>query len=169
MATTNQVPLEIYLRSSFDPDAEFIDGEIRERPVGEDDHSSMQQAICLWFALHAEQWNIRVRPGLRTQVTGENYLIPDVSILDAANPKEKVATRPPLAVFEVWSPENKIREMMRKFDLYEQMGIPQIWLFDPADPVWRRFENGRLVDREIFSLPERGIEFPIRKINQLVR
>jgi Uma2 family endonuclease len=168
MATTTHVPLEVYLRSAYDPDAEYIDGEIRERPRGEDDHSALQDAICAWFREHRDEWNIRVRPELRVQVRSVNYLVADVAILDAANLKEKFATLPPLAVFEVWSPENKIRDMMRKLALYEQMGIPQIWLIDPSDPVWQRFEDGRLVDRETFSLPERGIHFEMSEISKLV-
>ena len=44
-ATTTFVPVEEYLRSSFDPDAEYIDGQIidgqiEERAVGENDHSA---------------------------------------------------------------------------------------------------------------------------------
>jgi Uma2 family endonuclease len=73
-----------------------------------------------------------------------------------------------LAVFEVWSPENKVRDMMIKLDLYEKMGIPQIWLLDPTDPVWQRYEDGRLVDRSTFSLPERGIQFEMGEIGKLV-
>jgi len=169
MATAAHIPLEVYLHSDFQPDAEYIDGELRERPMGEDDHSAWQDAICAWFREHMDEWNIRVRPELRVQVKAQNYLVPDVSILDAANPKEKIATQPPLAVFEVWSPENKIREMMRKLSLYEQMGIPQIWFIDPADPVWQRFEDGRLLDCETFSQPERGIQFEMSEIGKLVR
>jgi Uma2 family endonuclease len=169
MATTTDVPLEVYLHSDYQPDAGYIDGEIRERPIGEDDHSALQGTICQWFAQHAGEWNIRVRPELRLQVKSENYLVPDVAILDAAHPKEKIATRPPLAVFEVWSPENMVREMMRELALYEQMGIPQIWLIDPRDPVWQQFEDGRLVDRETFSLPERGMLFEMSEIGKLVR
>ena len=168
MATAINSALEIYLHTDFQPDAEFIDGEIKERPIGEDDHSSWQWAVCRWFSNHSEEWNIRIRPELRVQVTPENYLVPDVSILDAANPKEKTATRPPLAVFEVWSPENKVRGMMIKLDLYERMRIPQIWLIDPADPVWQRYVNGRLEDCETFSLPERGIQFEMAEIAKLV-
>ena len=169
IASTTQVPLEVYLRSNYQPDAEYIDGEIRERPMGEDDHSSWQGAICLWFAQHADEWNIRVRPELRVQVKPETYLVPDVTILDAANPRERVATHPPIAVFEVLSPENKIRDIMRKLDLYERMGIPQIWLIDPGDPVWQRFESGRLVDNSTFSDSARGIQFEMSEIEKLVR
>jgi len=168
MATAIQSALEIYLHTDFQPDAEFINGEIKERPTGEDDHSSWQLAICTWFRDHRDQWNIRIRPELRVQVTPDNYVVPDVSILDAALPRSRTATHPPLAVFEVWSPENKVRDMMIKLDLYEKMGIPQIWLLDPTDPVWQRYEDGRLVDRSTFSLPERGIQFEMGEIGKLV-
>jgi hypothetical protein len=40
MATTNQVPVEVYLRSfDYEPDAEYVDGEILERSVGEFGHA----------------------------------------------------------------------------------------------------------------------------------
>jgi len=58
--------------------------------------------------------------------------------------------------------------MLRKLDLHEPMGVPQIWLLDPADPVWQRYENGRLVDRATFSLPERGIGFEMNEMAKLV-
>ena len=34
MATTTHVPVEVYLRSSYEPDAEYVDGKIEERPMG---------------------------------------------------------------------------------------------------------------------------------------
>ena len=66
--TTTFVSVEEYLRSSFDPDAEYIDGQIQERTVGENDHSAWQAAICAWFQQDAKATGIRVRPGLRVQV-----------------------------------------------------------------------------------------------------
>ena len=43
--TTTHVPVEVYLRSSYEPDAEYVDGAIEERAVGENDHSAWQEAI----------------------------------------------------------------------------------------------------------------------------
>jgi Uma2 family endonuclease len=169
MATSVRVPLEVYLRGQYEPDAEYVDGEIQERPMGEDDHSAWQFAIQLWFSRSMDIWNIRIRPELRVQVKPDTFLVPDVAILDAANPKEKIATLPPLAVFEVFSPDDRIRRTTRKLNDYQQMGIPQIWMIDPEDKVWQRFEDGRLIDREIFSLPDRGIEFQMEEISKLVR
>ena len=34
MSTTTRIPVEVYLRSSYEPDAEYVDGEIEERPMG---------------------------------------------------------------------------------------------------------------------------------------
>jgi hypothetical protein len=65
MAATAQitpVPIEVYLNSSHEPDAEYVNGVIEERPMGEFDHSSWQHAIELWFAQRAKEWGIRVRP-----------------------------------------------------------------------------------------------------------
>lgn len=35
------VPLEVYLRSSYEPDAEYVDGVIEERPMGEYDQQRL--------------------------------------------------------------------------------------------------------------------------------
>jgi hypothetical protein len=99
MATTSQVPLELYLRSSYEPDAEYVDGHIEERPVGEFDHASWQLAIQLWFAQHAGEWNIRVRLELRVQVPSTNFRVPDVTVFDRDHPIEQILTRPPMAAW----------------------------------------------------------------------
>ena len=49
-AVSTRVPLEVYLRSSgYEPDAEYVDGKIEERPLGEFDHAAWQLAIIKWF------------------------------------------------------------------------------------------------------------------------
>lgn len=59
--------------------------------------------------------------------------------------------------------------MLRKLDDYERIGVPQIWVVNPTDPVWQRLQNGKLSDQDQFSVPERGIQFDMKEINQLVR
>jgi Uma2 family endonuclease len=144
MATTSQVPLELYLRSTYEPDAEYVDGHIEERPMGEFDHASWQQAIQLWFTQHARAWNIRVRPELRVQVTPTNFRVPDVTVFDRDHPIEQILTRPPIAVFEVLSPEDTMPRMLRKLKDYEQMGIPNIFVIDTQVPVLYRYLRGSL-------------------------
>ena len=169
MAASTQVPIELYLHTAYEPDAEYVDGEIEERPMGEDSHSAWQLAIAYWFLKNADKWNIRIRPELRVQTGATRFRVPDVAILDALLPREPVATHAPIAVFEVLSPEDTHKRLMRKLDDYEQMGIPAIWVVDPESGVFERFEGGQLVRRQEFSLPNRGIEFPILEIARLVQ
>ncbi len=169
MAAPTQVPVELYLHTTYEPDAEYIDGEIEERPMGEDNHSAWQQAIAFWFELNADKWSILVRPELRVQTSATRFRVPDVAILDAAVPREPIATHPPLTVFEVLSPEDYHTRLIRKLGDYERMGIPAIWVIDPETGIFERFEDSQLVRRSEFSLPERGIAFPIVEIAKLVR
>jgi hypothetical protein len=59
MATATHVPIEVYLCSSYEPDAEYVDGQIEGRPEGENDHSAWLEAICFWFRQHAQDWNVK--------------------------------------------------------------------------------------------------------------
>ncbi|HWZ51769.1 MAG TPA: Uma2 family endonuclease [Granulicella sp.] len=144
MATTSQVPVELYLKSSYEPDAEYVDGHIEERPMGEFDHASWQQAIQLWFTQHARDWNIRVRPELRVQVSPTNCRVPDVVVFDRDHPIEQILTRPPIAVFEILSAEDAIPRMLRKLADYEQMGVPTIIVVDPGPRLVYQYQSDNL-------------------------
>lgn len=144
MATTTQVPVELYLRSSYEPDADYVDGEIEERPMGEFDHASWQYAILQWFAPHEKDWNIWVRPELRVQVSLTRYRVPDVVVIDRAHPIEQILTHPPVAVFEVLSPDDSLTGSLRKLNDYEQMGIKTIGAVDPRTRTIYQYTNGSL-------------------------
>jgi Uma2 family endonuclease len=172
MAAASQVghvPLEVYLHSSFEPDAEYVDGVIEERPMGEYDHSSWQQAILLWFSRNSEQWGIRVRPELRVQVRPSNFRVPDVVLLDRSRPVEQIVTHPPVAVFEILSPEDTLTRMLTKLADYEQMGIQTILLLDPKGKHFR-YTSGRLepLQTPAFDLPDSRCRFDLAEIEKLL-
>jgi Uma2 family endonuclease len=164
-----QVPLEVYLRSSeYEPDAEYVDGTIEERPMGEFDHAAWQLAIIKWFLRHEEEWNIDVLPELRVQAAPTRFRVPDVTVLDRSLPVEQIITHPPIAVFEVLSPEDTISRLKRKLEDYRTMGIPHIWVIDPEDGSFSRYEDSQLNRRECFSDPARGIIFDMNVIKDLL-
>jgi Uma2 family endonuclease len=162
------VPLSTYLKSEYEPDAEYVDGEIEERPMGENDHSAWQGAISFWFQQHAKDWNLLVRPELRIQVSPTRFRIPDVTILDRDQPVEQIVTHPPVAVFEVLSPEDTVRRLMRKLNDYHAMGIPEIWVVDPETRVFSRFEDGQLIRRTDFAVPSKSISFAVGQIEAML-
>ena len=66
--TTNYVPVELYLRSDYEPDAEYVDGVIEKRPMGELDHVLWQKALIRWFLAREEALRVEVLSELRVQV-----------------------------------------------------------------------------------------------------
>ncbi len=144
MATLAPTPVELYLHSDFEPDAEFVDGEIELRPMGEYDHATWQQALQLWFVQNQKLWNIRVLPELRVQVSPTRFRVPDVVVFDRAQPIEQILTHPPIAVFEVLSPEDTMTRMLIKLNDYAAMGIENIYVLHPKTDLFYRFHNGIL-------------------------
>ena len=44
------VPVSEYLNTTWRPDCEYVDGEVRERNTGETDHSSLQMLLSRYLA-----------------------------------------------------------------------------------------------------------------------
>jgi Uma2 family endonuclease len=163
------VPLEVYLRSTYEPDAEYVDGVIEERPVGEYDHSSWQKAIIVWFEQHAKEWGIRVRPELRVQVSRSRFRVPDVTVLDRNLSVEQIITRPPIAVVEILSPEDVLTRMMTKLADYEAMGIQTILVLDPGGRHFRYRRGGlESLPPAPFDLPGSACRFDLAEIEKLL-
>jgi Uma2 family endonuclease len=168
-AATTFVPVEEYLRSAFEPDAEYVDGQIEERPVGENDHFAWQAAICAWFQQQLKEGQIRVRPELRVQVSPTCYLVPDVTLLDRNRPSEPIVTHPPVAVFEILSPADTLKRVMAKCGRYERMGIKTILVIDPDGPKYQ-FVSGRLepLQSRAFEIPGSKVRFDLDEIEKLL-
>jgi Uma2 family endonuclease len=167
--TTTFVTVEEYLRTSYDPDAEYVDGQIEERAAAESDHFAWQAAICFWFELQAKQGQIRVRPSLRIQVAPTCFLVPDVSLLDRNRPIEKIATHPPVAVFEILSPTDTFKRVTVKCGQYHRMGIQTILVIDPDSPTYQ-YVSGSLekLKNRAFHLPGSTARFDLDEIEKLL-
>ena len=172
MATATQpihMSLDLYLKSSFEPDAEYVDGVIEERPVGEYDHANWQAAILEFFRRQRIGWKIRAIAELRVQVSKNRYRVPDVTILDRNLPVEQIVKHAPIAVFEVLSPEDSIDRMRTKLADYERMGIKTILILDPKGQHFR-YIAGRLepLSPEPFDLPDSSCRFDLSEIEKLL-
>ncbi|MGH9491310.1 MAG: Uma2 family endonuclease [Terriglobales bacterium] len=162
------VTVDEYLRSEFEPDADYVDGEIEERPMGEYDHASWQEAILKWFWRHETEWRIRAKPELRIRTSATRFRVPDVTIMRRDQPIEQILTHPPFAVFEVLSPEDRLRRMSRKLGDYAAMGIGHVYVIDPEGPVYYRFQNGELRLAAEFGAAGEAIHFPLAAIAALL-
>jgi Uma2 family endonuclease len=145
-----------------------VDGKIENRPPGLYDHSSWQGAILHRFSDHKEGWNVQSLPSLRVKVAPTRYRVPDVTVLDRNQPKEQIITHPPLAVFEVLSPEDTVQRLKRKLEDYRVMGIAEIWISDPQDCTSYRYGQGQFLRNHSFFLANNGIAFDMKQIKELL-
>ena len=172
MAATAQisnVPVEVYLSTAYEPDAEYVNGLVEERPMGEWNHANWQAAVLEFFRSHRHDWNIRAAAKLRVQVSAGNYRVPDVTVTDRSLPIEQVITHPPVAVFEVLSPEDTLARMMTKLAEYECMGIETIVILDPNGKHFR-FKAGKLepLPSAAFDLSASACRFDLAAIEKLL-
>lgn len=163
------VPLEVYLKSSYEPDAEYVDGVIEERPMGEWSHADWQAAIVEYFRSRRIEWKIRAAAELRVQVAKNRFRVPDVTVLDRNLPTEQIVTHPPTAVFEILSPEDSLNRMMTKLADYERMGIKTILVLDPNGRHFR-YLDGKLepLPAGPFDLPGSACRFDLAAIEKLL-
>jgi Uma2 family endonuclease len=164
MATTTIVPVETYLRTVSEPDCECVDGEIEQRPIAEYDHATWQGAILVFFQSHGTEWDVRARAELRMKVSPTRHRVPDVTVLDRAAPIEQIVTTAPLAVFEIFSPEDTIARMMEKLGDYERMDIQGIWIIDPKANSANHYQNGALAPTSHFHIGGTAIDFTLEDL-----
>lgn len=136
MATgTALLTIEEYLKTVYRPDCDFVDGELEKRNVGEHDHNRIQLLIGAWFLSHEKAWNIEVIPEQRTRVSKSRVRIPDVCLVSRSIPVEQVTVTPQLLCIEVLSPEDRLPRMTKRMDDFAAMGVPNLWIIDPAQRI----------------------------------
>jgi Uma2 family endonuclease len=133
-----------YLRTSWSPDREFVDGRIEERNLGEKEHSIIQRYLTVLFAIKRAEWEVEVFPELRTQTKARNFRVPDVLVMRAGDQFERYVTQPPLIAIEILSPEDTRTAMRDKATEYREFGVENIWIIDPEPRIVYRYTGSAL-------------------------
>jgi len=120
-----------YLSSSYDPDRDYVDGEVLERNLGEYDHAKLQKKLILYFGNRESELGILVVPEQRVQVSATRFRVPDVCVLQGKEPDEQIFTKPPFLCIEILSPQDTMTRMQERIDDYLNFGVPHVWLLDP--------------------------------------
>ena len=128
---SSMISLEQYLNTTYRPDVDFVDGYIEERNFGETDHSKIQGRLAFLLTMHQEDWNALVLPEVRVQVAPTRFRIPDVCVVREDGADEPIVKVPPLLCIEVLSPSDSLKAMRRRAQDYFDMGVPEVWIFDP--------------------------------------
>ena len=132
MASRTLISVEEYLRTSYRPDCDYIDGEVVERNVGETDHSWLQRVLGAYLFERRHKWGITVLPEQRVQVSANRFRIPDICVVQGPKPTEQILTKPPFICIDILSPEDRWPRVQQRIDDYLAMGVPYVWVLDPV-------------------------------------
>jgi Uma2 family endonuclease len=155
---TLQTSLGEYLRTSYHPDCDYVDGDVQERNLGEFEHAAIQGLLVIWFGQHRKDWGLHILPEMRIRVSGTRVRVADICLMAGSQAIESVLTKPPLAVIEILSPEDRISRYNERLADYRRMGIQNIWVIDPINRVgydcsttaWLPVEEFRVAATPIF-------------------
>ena len=75
MASVALIPVSEYLRTTYRPDCDYIEGELRERNVGELPHSLMEAILCTIFNTNRREWGVIAAPDYRCRRWQPCYLV----------------------------------------------------------------------------------------------
>jgi Uma2 family endonuclease len=167
MATAPTQPLvsvEEYLNTSYEHDVEFVDGVLVERGMPAPAHATLQAILIEHLRKYRKDFSYSVMPECRVElVKRSRYRIPDVLMASLPVSNTKVLETVPLAVIEIWSPDDRIGQQMARFREYWIRGVRQILVLDPEEFVALTYTEGSLTERPIdaIELPDgRRVPFP---------
>ena len=132
------VSVEEYLSTVYEHDCEYVDGVLEERDMGEFEHSYLQAILTALFLNHRGEWGVFGLPEQRVQTQRDHFRVPDLTVIRAGLPRERILTRPPLLVIEIQSPEDTLRKTAAKAAEYLTFGIEHVWVIDPQARVGYR-------------------------------
>jgi Uma2 family endonuclease len=148
MVTATQIPIDEYLETSYCPDCEYIDGEVRERNVGKWDHSRLQVLMAIWFGSKESEWGVLTATEQRVRVSPTRVRTPDLIVVrDEEQPD--VTAKPPLLVVEILSPDDTYSDTEERAEDYFRMGVSTVWIIDP------KTRTGRMCSRQAWIASQR--------------
>jgi len=121
------VSVEEYLRTTYKPACDYIDGALRQKPMATCDHGSLQiqfgRLIPASQYLTSGELTVGIREG--------KYLVPDLGVQLRSAIQKPYPTKPSFLCIEILSPEDRFSELLAKCDDYLAWGVPMTWIVDP--------------------------------------
>ena len=123
MSSGTSISLEQSRSTNYEPDCDYVDGEIQERNVGERTRTRLQARITGDLLTQYEASGIEVFTQIRIRVSQSRFRIPDVCAT-VGDPGEEVLTRPPFLCVEILSPKDRMSRLEVRIQDYLKMGVP---------------------------------------------
>jgi Uma2 family endonuclease len=168
MDTSLLVSEEEYLHSVYEPDCDFVDGQVLGRNVGERPHSILQREFILYFGNRRKEWGVDAFPEQRIRLAPRRYRIQDVAIYKHPAPRKPVFTTPPFIAIEILSSEDRMSPVRQRIDDYLRFGVLHVWLIDPETRKADVYTPGHFYEASdlILRTDDPRIEVPLSTLFQ---
>jgi Uma2 family endonuclease len=137
MATSTRLSMSEYMKTSYRPDREYVDGQLLARNVGKWEHARLQALLAAWFQSQEKAWSVKVATEQRVKVSPTRVRIPDVMLV-SRGPQPEVIVEPPVLVVKILSPDDTYTETQSRSADYLQMGVLCVWIIDPTSRTGRQ-------------------------------
>jgi Uma2 family endonuclease len=152
MATSTRLSLLQYMKTSYRPDREYVDGELVERNVGKWEHARLQALLAAWLLSQEKTWSVMVATGQRVKVSALRVRIPDVMLV-SRGPQPEIIVEPPVLVVEILSPDDTYTETQSRSADYLHMGVPCVWIIDPTSRTGRQCVGDAWTAADVLGVP----------------
>jgi Uma2 family endonuclease len=143
MTPSVQVSVDEYLSTVYEPECEYVDGELIDRNVGESDHSGLQGIVFGMLLGQRRAAGVHIFPELRVQVAATRFRVPDITGT-TSKIKGCILREPPFLCIEVLSPEDRASRLLAKIDDYFAFGVRYVWVIDPEEKMaWSYTSDGK--------------------------
>lgn len=135
MATSPHLSITEYLNTDYDPDLEYVDGQLVERNVGKWEHARLLILLGAWFFQHEDEWKVQTAGDIRTRVSRTRVRLPDILLVG-------VGAQPPVLAVEILSDGDTLAATKKKCDEYIAMGAQGVWIINPLNrTAWHWLGN----------------------------
>ena len=163
MATSTRLSLLEYMKTSYRPDREYVDGELRERNVGKWEHARFQALLAIWFGSQEKSWSVKVATEQRVQVSPTRVRIPDIMLV-SRGPQPEVIVEAPVLVVEILSPDDTYTETQSRSADYLRMGVPCVWIIDPTSRTGRQCVGDAWTAADVLAVPAAEIRVNLLQV-----
>jgi len=110
------ITVDEYLSTSYDPDVEYVDGELVERTVGDTQHGRLMAVIGGYLCNRETQWGISGYMAPRTQVSPTRFRLPDLCFVLGRDEDGQIIRTPPFLCIEILSKDDRAADIQEKIE-----------------------------------------------------
>src|SRR5450432_1743433 len=145
MTTGTSVSVEEYLRTSYEPACEYVNGVLVPKAMGTRKHGKLQIRIAL--LLERAFPNFEAISEQTVRISADQYLIPDLVIDRRDHVQDPYPLTPVLLCIEIVSPGDRLPEVLAKCETYHAWGTPHTWVIDPQTRrAWQHCKGSSAVE-----------------------